>query len=51
MGRNAVHWAAIGGYHEIVQLLIEHQCKPSVPDHVGDTPLQLATWYCHLKVC
>ena len=51
MNRTAVHWAALGDQHEILQRLIEYKCNPSAPDHAGDTALQLATWYCHLKVC
>ena len=50
MNRNAVHWAALGGYHEMLRLLIQYKCDPSLPDHAGDTALQLASWYCHLEV-
>jgi hypothetical protein len=53
-GRNAFHWAAMGGNPKFVEFLItviaEHDTLVQAADSGGDTPLHLASYYGHLPI-
>ncbi len=45
---SALHHAAISGYHEIVQLLLQYQADPNISNKYGSTPLLMAAEGCHV---
>ena len=51
-GRSALHWAARNGHLETCQLLVQEFGASIDPLAKGDvTPLQLAVWQGHVRVC
>ena len=44
-GRTALHVAAVGGFRDIADLLLDHGASPDARDAGGHTPLWLATHY------
>ena len=44
-GATALHFAASGGYNDIVQLLLTKGASIEATNYYNNTPLQLAAWY------
>src|SRR5271170_4190594 len=44
-GRTPLHWAAAGGYKELVQFLLDNKADPRAKDSNGETPLDLAAFH------
>lgn len=42
MRRTALHWAAVAGYTQMLELLLERGADDSIPDESGATPLHYA---------
>ncbi|KAL4914971.1 ankyrin repeat-containing domain protein [Aspergillus aurantiobrunneus] len=41
-GNTVLHWAAMDGFGDVVELLLEHGADVNVADHVGHRPLHMA---------
>ncbi|XP_046496040.1 ankyrin repeat domain-containing protein 66 isoform X3 [Equus quagga] len=48
--RTPLHWAAINGHMEVMQILIEHGARPCLVTDVGWTPAHFAAESGHLNV-
>ena len=47
--RTPLHWAAQGGYNEVVSELIESKADVNRKDKYGDTPLVVAAFFGNTK--
>ena len=49
-GQTLLHWAALHGYLDAVELLIQHKADPNARDDAGQTPSQIAEAMGHREV-